>query len=108
MNPFTLSLVAVAALVLAVVALSVAVCEWRARKRRAKEALAVYEAMQDMHLREQEKMDRFVQSMSPEQREKWERTRQALSLSLASNASPPNQGQTPRDAGEQVPRLHIG
>lgn len=100
--------VAIAALVLVTVALSVVACEWRDRKRQAAEAAAVARALKATHLREQEKLDRFVQSMTPEQREKWEKRLQVLIPSSASNASAPNREQNPRDTGEQVPMLQIG
>ena len=75
-----LYVVAIAALMLATVALSVFACEWRHRKRQAMEAAAVRRGAENYIRAQKEKIDRYIQSLSPEKREAWERWKAAVGV----------------------------
>lgn len=85
MNSTALYAVAVVAVMLASVTLSVMVCEWRVRRRAAKESAAMRLKI-DAYLRaEREKADRYIQSLSPEKRTTWERWQAMVSPDLCAS-----------------------
>lgn len=77
-----LYVVAIAALMLATVALSVFACEWRHRKRQAMEASAFRRDAENYRKAQKEKTDIYIQSLSPAQQEKWARDMEALNVRL--------------------------
>lgn len=102
-----LYVVAIAALMLATVALSVFACEWRHRKRQAVEAAAVRRGAENYTRTQKEKIDLYIQSLSPALQEKWARDLEALNVRCDLYASASNTGHAQHIPGVPVSRTQI-